>query len=251
MRTLVIAGALLMTGAFGQPTPRTWRLTFDYFNVEVKGHVIGRERYSALYTRGLPGDTVRWSDVTVASAAGWSAFGPAEKQGFMEGFSYAYADTANTLKPEFFKGFPPTAINQRNLIWDTHMFEAFVLNLDKLKLNTVYHVPGDGDSALAGMGTFHDRDVQLTLTGTSPRDGRDCVVIDYRAMFNTLDVKMAGMELVGRSDYWGQIWVSTATKQIEYATLYEEVLAEMNLQGQPKPMTISAVREGTFEPVDK
>jgi len=250
MRTLLIAGALLMTGAFGQTAPRTWRLTFDYFNVDIKGHVIGRQRYSALYTRGLPGDTVRWNDVTIASAAVWSDFGPVQKQDFMEGFTYPHAEAANASKPEFFKGFPPAAINQRNLIWDAHMFEGFAQNLDKLKLNTVFHLP-EGNPALAGMGEFHDRDVQLILTGTSPRNGRDCVVIDYRAMFNTLDVKMPGMELVGRSDYWGQIWVATATKQIEYATLFEEVLGEMAIQDQPKPITISAVREGTFEPADK
>ena len=249
MRTLAIAGALLITGAVGQTAPSTWRLTFDYFNLDVKGHVIGRQRYSALYTRGLPGDTVRWNDVSIASADGWTEFGPAQKQDFMEGFSYPHA--ADNLKPEFFKGFPPAAINQRNLIWDTHMFESYALNLDKLKLNTVYHVPENGDAALAGMGTFHDRDLQLILTGNSLRNGRDCAVIDYRAMFNTLDVKLPGFEIVGRSDYWGQIWVSTATKQIEYATLYEEVLGEGTLLGQQKPMTISAVREGTFELVDQ
>ena len=64
---------------------------------------------------------------------------------------------------------------RRNLIWDMHMFED-ALNLDKLKLNTAYHVPEHGDS----------------------------VVIDYRAMFNTLDAKIPGFAMVGRSDYWGR-----------------------------------------------
>jgi hypothetical protein len=73
-------------------------------------------------------------------------------------------------------------------------------------------------------------------------------VIDYRALFNTLEGKTVAFALVGRSEYWGQIWVSLATRQIEYATLYEEVLGELTLQGQEKPMTISVVRVGVFEP---
>jgi len=36
---------------------------------------------------------------------------------------------------------------------------------------------------------------------------------------------------------------------VEYATLYEEVTGELTLQGQDKPMNISVVREGTFEPL--
>ena len=56
------------------------------------------------------------------------------------------------------------------------------------------------------------------------------------------------MALVGRSHYWGQIWVSLSTGRIEYATLYEDVLGELELQGQEKPVTINVFRIGTFEP---
>ena len=40
------------------------------------------------------------------------------------------------------------------------------------------------------------------------------------------------MTLKGRSHYWGAIWVSLASRQIEYATLQEDVLGEMTLTGQ-------------------
>jgi hypothetical protein len=216
----------------------------------VKGHLNGRQRYSASYTRGLPGDTVRWSDVTVANAQGWSDdFGPAQKQDFMDGFTYPRTGAAGMTKPGFFRDFPPMAMQQRNLVWDTDMMEGFAEKLDDLKLNVPYHVPGAAEVDLAGAGTFRNRDLQLTLTGTSRRNGQDCAVIDYRAFFNTIDSKAPGFALIGRSDYWGQIWVSPATKQIEYATLYEEVQGELTLQGQEKPMIISVVRIGVFEPV--
>ena len=47
------------------------------------------------------------------------------------------------------------------------------------------------------------------------------------------------MTLKGRSHYWGEIWVSLSSKQIEYATLQEDVLGEMKLAGQEAPRTIS------------
>lgn len=76
--------------------------------------------------------------------------------------------------------------------------------------------------------------------------------IDYRAFFNTLESKKtSGFALVGRSDYGGQIWVSPTTRQIEYTTLYEEVLGELTLPGLGKPMTINVFRIGRFEPVAK
>ena len=56
------------------------------------------------------------------------------------------------------------------------------------------------------------------------------------------------MTLTGRSHYWGQIWVALATKQIEYATLYEDVLGEMTL-GQGSPQLIDVFRSGVLEPV--
>jgi hypothetical protein len=249
MRTFAITGALLLTSALGQAAPRTWHFTCDYYNLDMKGHLYARQRYSALYTRGLPGDAVRWSDVTIANANGWSGdFGPAQKQDFMEGFSYPHSDAASVTKPDFFRGFPPTAMQQRNLVWDTHMFEGFVEEFDHLKPNVPYHVPGAAEVDLAGAGTFRNRDLQLVLTGTTKRNGQECAVIDYRALFNTIDGKTAAFALVGRSDYWGQILVSLATKQIEYATLYEEVTGELTLPGQDKPMTIIVVRVGVFEP---
>ncbi|MFY9727534.1 MAG: hypothetical protein WB579_21825 [Bryobacteraceae bacterium] len=54
-----------LTSALAQAAPRTWHFTCDYYNLDVKGNLAGRQRYSASYTRGLPGDVVRWSDGAV------------------------------------------------------------------------------------------------------------------------------------------------------------------------------------------
>jgi len=99
------------------------------------------------------------------------------------------------------------------------------------------------------VGTFHIRDTVLEWMGRSQRNGRDCALIRYQAFFNPLQINSGGMTLQGRSDYWGEIWVALATRQIEYATLYEEVTGEMKMPGQQPAQVLNVFRIGTFEPV--
>jgi hypothetical protein len=232
--------------------PRTYRVVMDHTSSAVTGQVVQRQRVSGDYTRGLPGGHAVWQNVTVAESNGPNAIaGPGEKREFMEGFRYrtGSASLGETMKPEFFKAFPPTAIFERNLVWDTGMIEMFGQDqFEHLKLNLPYRMISAQDVDMPGVGRFHNRDVRLTWIGRSQRNGQGCAVIDYQAYFNPVEIANAGMTLKGRSHYWGEIWVSLATKQIEYATLYEDVLGEMKLTGQDARV-INIFRSGVFEPV--
>jgi len=220
--------------------PRTFRFTCDYFHLDVKGNQGGPTmKLAGEYTRGLPGDKVRWNNVTANG----------QKREFMEGFSYRLADRVNTDKTEFFQGFPAMAFQERNLVWDTQMFESFGQDFfEKLSLNVPYRMDAS-TMVLAGWGEFENKNAELTWIGASRRNGQPCALIDYNAFFNKLSVKTGGIELTGRSHYWGQIWVSLTTKQIEYATLYEDVLGELKLGTQPAPQIINVFRKGVFERV--
>jgi hypothetical protein len=99
------------------------------------------------------------------------------------------------------------------------------------------------------VGTFHNRDVVLQWAGRSRRNGEDCALINYEAFLNPIDIAVGGMTLKGRSDYWGQIWVSLASRQIEYGTLNEMVVGEMKIPGQDTAQPVNVFRSGTFEPV--
>jgi hypothetical protein len=103
---------------------------------------------------------------------------------------------------------------------------------------------------MPGVGTFHSRDVVLEWVGRSQRNGQDCALIRYQSFFNPLEIASGGMTLKGRSDYWGEIWVSLATKQIEYSTLYEVVVGEMKLPGENATKVVNVLRIGAFEPVN-
>jgi hypothetical protein len=229
--------------------PRTYRLTVDYNTANTKGEMVYRQRITGEYTRGLAGGEVMWKNVTLADAAGPAAsFAAAQKRDFMEGFRYRN-DLGSTMQPDFFKGFPPTAVVERNLVWDTGMIEMFGQNyFDHLKLNEPYHILSNEDTTMPGVGTFHSRDVVLEWVGRSQRNGQDCALIKYQAFFNPVEIVNGGMTLKGRSDYWGEIWVSLATRQIEYATLYEVVVGEMKLAGQDTPQVVNVFRIAALQP---
>jgi len=231
--------------------PRTYRFTVDYNSANTKGEMILRQRLTGEYTRGLPGGEVVWKNVTEVDAVGGTTpFGAAQKRDFMEGFRYRN-DLLSTMRPDFFKGFPPTAVVERNLIWDTGMIEMYGQNFfDHLKLNEPYHFLSDQDVNMPDVGTFHNRDVVLEWIGRSQRNGQECALIQYQSFFNPFEIANGGMTLKGRSDYWGEIWVSLGTKQIEYATLKEVVVGEMKLPGQDTIQVINVFRSGTLEPVN-
>jgi len=233
--------------------PRTYRFTVDHTVTDTIGQVVQRQRIIGDYTRGLPNNEAAWSHVTVAESNGPAEISsPGQTRQFMEGFRYRTgpASLGETMKPDFFKSFPPEAVFERNLVWDTGMIEMFGQDqFAHLTLNTPYRLLSAQDVNMPGVGTFHNRDVQLTWVGRSQRRGLECAVIEYRAFFNPLQVANGGMTLKGRSHYWGAIWVALASKQIEYATLQEDVLGELKLAGQDAPRTISIFRSGTFEPL--
>lgn len=229
---------------------RAYRFTVDYETTTPQGVIVHRQRISGEYSRGLARGEVEWRNVTSSEADG--AVGPfaaAQKREFMEGLRYRN-DLGVTMQPEFFKAFPATAVIERNLVWDTGMIELFGQRyFHRLQLNQPYHAMANQSVRMPGTGTFHNRDVMLEWVGRSTRNGQDCALIDYRAFGNPLDIAAGGMTLRARSDYWGQIWVSLKTKQIEYGTLYENVAGELKLPGQDKPQALIVFRSGVFEPV--
>ena len=228
---------------------RTYRFSVTYYTANPRGEVVRRQLFTGEYTRGLAGQEVVWKKVTETDAEGAAGpFAALQKRDFMEGFRY-HNDLAATLKPDFFKGFPPTAVMERNLIWDTGMIEHFGQDyFERLKLNEPYETSANENVRMPGVGTFQNHRVVLVWLGDSKRNGQDCALIQYQAFFNPLEINSGPMTLKGRSDYWGEIWVSLATKQIEYATLYENVMGEMKFANQDSPQPISVFRVGTFEP---
>ena len=123
-------------------------------------------------------------------------------------------------------------------------------HFSQLRLNEPYQILSNQDLKIPDVGTFRNHNVVLEWIGRSQRNGQECALIKYQAFFNPLQISAGGMTLVGRSDYWGEIWVSLETKQIEYSTLNESVVGEMKLPGQDTPQVVNIFRSGVLEPLD-
>jgi hypothetical protein len=167
----------------------------------------------------------------------------------MNGFRYRPG--SDSTKGEFFKRFPPNATQQQNLVWDTLMFESFAKELAKVTGSTPYRLP-PSDVPLAGTGTFQNKNIELTRTRTAEHNGQRFVVLHYDAFFNNFDLDLSGgMKMVGQSDYWGDIWVLSATRAVERATLSEEVVGEVRIPSRPNPEMVHVVRRGSFDRIER
>ena len=241
----MIAIAALLTLA--APPRHVYRFTVEYFTFDARGAFVQKQRIAGDYSPGEPGDDVRWTHVTLAAAASMAGrYAREEPQRFMEGFSYSPA-RERIFAPDFFKGFPPAAAQARNLVWDTFMLETLAQELPRVKAAAApYHMP-PWAVPLVGAGIFKNTDMRLAWLGVVERNKQECALVHYEAFFNTLAYDTPGMKLEGRSDYWGEIWVTLATGEIEYATLTEAVTGELRLASQAAPQTVNIVRKGTFE----
>ena len=243
-----LIGAAALLAMLAPAERRQYRFAVEYFTFTPTGEFLQKMRIAADYTAGEPGDDVRWTRVVLARGMTLTGgYASDEPQAYMEGFTYAPA-RERIAAPDFFKGFPATATQAKNLVWDAFMLETFVQDLSHVKASSPapYHVPAWA-VPLAGAGVFKNTDIQLTWMGIVERNRQECVLVRYEAFFNSVDRELPAARLVGRSDSWGNIWVSLATGDIEYATLYEEVAGELRPAPPSTPQTINVVRKGTFE----
>ncbi len=231
---------------------QTFKVTTTHYNGDIFGRFFNKQQVYGEYTRGLPGGKVKWNNVTVAMS-----MSPDRDADFPEGVSieymenFTYVPDENMIKPEKFETFTEHSAFTKNLIWDMLGIEGFAWAYwNQLKLNEPYATPEmNGKIDLAGQGFFENKDIRLTYTGISERNNESCATIEYRTMNNPLEIQHEGMDMKGRSHYWGTIWVSLEDKQIEHAVLFEDVIMEMLLPGQSQKQIMNATREITFEKV--
>jgi hypothetical protein len=246
---LLLLLLLLVAGSLRAAVPpEVYSATFEYDYPNAEGTVMRRERVSGLYTRDFETKTATWSHVTLVTGRASEELGAPVRQPAMEGFTYPL-HPPNMTSNDFFGSIPATALQDRNLVWDVRMFEIFgEEQWAHLKPDTPYHYQSDSDVALAGAGTFTNHDVVLRLTGTTVQQGQRCSVIDYLALFNRVRLTMPGFAMVGRSHYWGQLWVTTSDRHLAAATLYEDVAGLVTAGTAPAAPT-NVFRIGQFERV--
>jgi len=230
--------------------PQNYLLTVDYYTRDIYGNLAGRMRVTAKYTRALPGGLARWKNVRIAKTEDPNGpLGRGQLQERMQGFTYK--PSGDVLDPKFFKDIPATAMEIKVLIWDMLSIEILAwIYFDKLKLNEAYHPnPGGQTFQMAGGGSFRNRELKLTWVGVSKMNDETTALIQYESLFNPLDINTPAMKMKGRTNYWGNIWVSLEDKQIEHATLYEDGLMELAFGEKSEKTLVNVFREITFQKV--
>lgn len=228
-----------------EQTPQKYVMLAEYFNKDIYGNLISKMKVRGDYTRGLDSGYVCWNNAFISHANNSSGpYQPEVKQDYMEGIKYI--PSSKLMVESFFSSFPdnPDNVLARNLMWDMMMIEDFAWNyFDSLDQNKTYEIPEiHGAFSMANIGSYNHSKIELNWIGVSVMNGQLCAVLEYRALDNKIELKMSQMKSKGSELYWGKIWVSLVTKQIEFAEIFSNTIQEIEMQGMPQKMLFSTKR---------
>ncbi len=235
-----------------EDTLQEYGLTTIWHNRDLHGNADVKFVIKGKYTRGLDGDSVQWNDVSIEIFD--DPLKPESDTAhyeFMEDFRYKSPE--DIARFDFFEDFPSDESTHllRTLVWDAVAFEAFAWDyFDKLELNRAF-VPAElenFDAPMADWGTITLKNLKLTWAGISRLNDELCAVIDYESFVNPVNSVTPGMTVKGRSTYWGIIYISLEDKQIEYATMNEDVIMVIATLANPEKR-INVQREVKFEKI--
>jgi len=267
---LFLAGLLFVNYAFGQTkdvkdylkqlpkdlkldnsSVRSYEIITDYYNYNLASEFLGKKRVAGIVSYGLENDSARWENVYTSDSGVLDAEYPQTPyKDFMQGFTYIPDDRVVT--PEFARNHLPEADTFiMNLVWDALCFDVIAYSdWNSLSLNKEYQARNmNSEVEIANFGTFENKDIRITWLGVTEMNNKICAILKYAVMNNPVKMKLENMSMNGRSHYWGEIYVSLSDKQIEYATLSEDVLTDIKMSGVPDPIIGYTIRYITFSRV--
>jgi hypothetical protein len=223
-----------------------YRMTAVYTNRDLYGNFTGKIKVTGDYTRGLPADSAVWNNVYVSNSQRFEEpFPQSSKKEYMENFKYVPSD--KMLQEGAFKNFPMTPENvyARNLIWDMYSLEIFSwMYYDSLNLNKPYIIPNiKGEFDMADIGKYSHNKIILNWEGVSVVNGELCAVIGFNAIDNKIVLTMDQIKSKGTEQYWGTIYLSMKTKNIQNATMYSGTIQEIEVKGMKDKFLVKTIRE--------
>jgi hypothetical protein len=229
-----------------------YRMTAVYTNRDLYGAFTGKTKVTGDYTRGLGNGLVKWNNVWISNSDKFSEpFPTGTKQDYIENFEYI--PSPKMLEAGSFKNFPPNpeTVFSRNLVWDMQALEGFAWKYaDSLQLNKTFRIREiTGEFAMADIGTYSHTGIQLTWTGISAFNGELCAVIEFRALDNKLEMAFEGLKTRGTEQYWGTVWVSLKTREIEQAEMYSGTMQEIEVPGLENKFLVKTIRELSVEKI--
>lgn len=227
-------------------------MTAIYVNMDKLGNITGKIKVTGDYTRGIEDGKSEWNNVLIYYSNGdTNKFDNGKKLDYIEGFKYTASD--DMLKESAFSGFPRGVENvyARNLIWDMMAVEDFAWNYcDSLGLNIPYNlVKKTFTFQMSGIGDYSHNNIQLEWSGISVARNELCANIEYRALYNKLNINMEQIKAKGTEQYWGNTRVSFKTGRIIFAEMYSSTDMEAEVAGFKDKFTVKTIREITVEEI--
>lgn len=229
--------------------PLFYQLTIEWKNRDYDGKLINHNIAVGKLTKDL--DNNSWSDVTLTSISDNSR---SEKKLIeLEGLNYRITGD-NFTKPDFYKDFPQTQVELIHwFVQDQVAFDVYgLMYFDSLELNKPFYPEffRNHKGIIEKYINFNTQNLNITWTGISKRNNEICALIHYQGLYNPIDADNDAMKLNGRSTFWGDIWVSLSDKQIEYATMNEDLIFKIHLKANNLDQRINLQRELKFEKIE-
>jgi hypothetical protein len=217
----------------------------------ISGNKINCSAVKATYIVGLDNDSVSWKNVSLAQIDDFkqTQYKGTDLLSFND-FSYKAMDTA-FLSENFYKNIP---IEQRDLakwlVSDAVQMQGLAWYVfDSLEFNKEF-VPKqlkNFDVKFEDWVIFTSRYQKLIWSGISKYNNEICAIVKFESYYNPVEIDNKQMHVKGRSLYYGEMWISLIDKQVEYASMFEDVIMKLTSSMFTDEQLIDLQREIAFD----
>src|SRR6056297_9767 len=221
----------------------------------ISGHKINCNAVKATYRVGLDNDSVEWENVSITQIVDFKQTLPKTTElPLFNGFKYKAKDTA-FLSKNFYKDIPvdqqylakwlvSDAMQMQGLAW--YVFDSLAF-----KKTFTPKLLENNDLKFEDWVTFTSRYQKIIWSGISKHNHEICAIVQFESYYNPLKIDNKQMQVKGRSLYYGEMWISLSDKQVEYASMLEDVIMKLKSPVFPEEQLINLQREVIFTKNDK
>jgi hypothetical protein len=219
----------------------------------MNGNKINCNAVRAAYVAGLENGYVSWKNVCLAQINNirQKQFDGTALPAF-NNFSYK-ANNLDFLKADFYKNIPPDQQDLAKwLVSDAVQMTGLAAYVfDSLEFNKEFYPKflENYDIKFENWVTFSSRYQKLIWSGISKYNNEICAIVKFESYYNPVEMNNPEMTFKGRSLYWGEIWISLEDKQVEYATMVEDVIFRIKSAAFPQEQLLDLQREITFNKI--
>jgi hypothetical protein len=236
--------------------PQEYKVILKWQNLDpVNGTKINCNGVKAIYETGLENDFVSWKNVSLAQISDIreNKFDGEILPAF-NNFTYK-ANASDFLKEDFYKTISPEHRDLAKwLVSDAFQMQGLATYVfDSLEFNREYNPKflENSDIKFEDGITFSSQYQKLIWSGISKYNNEICAIVKFESYNNPVKVDNTKMTFKGRSLYWGEMWISLEDKQVEYATMVEDVVFKLKSSAFPQEQLFDLQKEVTLDKIQK